>query len=309
MSSAMSADGKQVATGCADGSVRVWDVATAKQIIELRGNVATTKKMAELDWTIAAQTLEQAFQKSEIARIEAQNKALDELLEQGERRHRRDEEGAAGKAEGREARAPTRRPPRRRRWMKSRRRSPKPPTASRMPLSRRSSRTRRTSSSPPTMTETSALAAVSAAESNVKDAEADVKRITDSKAKNAAKPSPPRTRPSTPRRSTQDKATADLAALKQSLTQSDDEADRRVVFRRCAARRAHVRRWHAARLGRRHRHADRRKRRHAAATHDDHCRARWLVHRDESRHADRRQRAALGAGAQARRRRASSPTA
>jgi hypothetical protein len=80
LSSAMSADGKQVVTGCADGSVRVWDAATAKQIIELRGSVAATKKTAELDWTIAAQTLETAFQKSEIARIEAQDKALDVLL-------------------------------------------------------------------------------------------------------------------------------------------------------------------------------------------------------------------------------------
>ena len=34
------------------------------------GMVASLLKMADLDWTIAAQTLEQAFQKSEIARIE-----------------------------------------------------------------------------------------------------------------------------------------------------------------------------------------------------------------------------------------------
>ena len=80
VSSAMSADGKQVVTGCADGSVRVWNAATAKPIIELRGSAAATKKMAELDWSIASQTLEQAFQKSEIARIEAQDKALDVLL-------------------------------------------------------------------------------------------------------------------------------------------------------------------------------------------------------------------------------------
>jgi hypothetical protein len=80
LSSAVSADGKQVVTGCADGSVRVWDTTTAKQVIELRGSVAATKKTTELDWIIAAQTLETAFQKSEIARIDAQDKALDVLL-------------------------------------------------------------------------------------------------------------------------------------------------------------------------------------------------------------------------------------
>ena len=77
---ALSADGKQIALGCADGSVRVWDLAVNKPVIELWGNVATTKQMAALDWTIAAQGLEQAFQKTEVTRIEAQNKAVEELL-------------------------------------------------------------------------------------------------------------------------------------------------------------------------------------------------------------------------------------
>jgi hypothetical protein len=80
LSSSMSADGKQVVTGCADGSVRVWDAAAVKQIVELRGSVAANQKIATLDFTIAAQNLEQSFQKSEITRIEAQEKALDELL-------------------------------------------------------------------------------------------------------------------------------------------------------------------------------------------------------------------------------------
>ena len=75
------ADGKHLVTGCDDGSVRVWDVATAKPIIELRGSVAASQQMAALEWTIAAQGLEQSFQKAEATRIEAQNKALDVLLE------------------------------------------------------------------------------------------------------------------------------------------------------------------------------------------------------------------------------------
>jgi len=42
--------------------------------------VTTSQQMAGMDLTIAAQTLEQAFQKTEVTRIEAQNKALEELL-------------------------------------------------------------------------------------------------------------------------------------------------------------------------------------------------------------------------------------
>ncbi len=80
LSHVLSADGKQLAAGCADGSVRVWDAASVKPIIELRGSVAASRQMAALEWTIAAQGLEQSFQKSEAARIEAQNKALDDLL-------------------------------------------------------------------------------------------------------------------------------------------------------------------------------------------------------------------------------------
>ncbi|HAL71358.1 MAG TPA: hypothetical protein DCP71_06245, partial [Verrucomicrobiales bacterium] len=73
-------DGKQIATGCADGSVRIWDTATAKPVVELRSTVAIAKKTAELNWAIASQGLEQAFHKAENTKIEAQNKALDELL-------------------------------------------------------------------------------------------------------------------------------------------------------------------------------------------------------------------------------------
>ncbi len=40
--------------------------------------------MAAHEWTVARETLEQAFQKAEIARIEAQNKALDELLKKAQ---------------------------------------------------------------------------------------------------------------------------------------------------------------------------------------------------------------------------------
>ncbi|HRH98027.1 MAG TPA: hypothetical protein PLB55_18945 [Prosthecobacter sp.] len=214
LSSAMSADGKQVVTGCEDGSVRVWDAATAKPVIELRGSVAATKKTAELDWTIAAQTLETAFQKSEIARIEAQDKALDVLL------------GKAKEAivtmskvlpEKQKAVPPTTE-------AKTTAQKAVDELAAKLAAAKDAAiekelKTAQDKLITAKMTEVSALAAVSAAESNVKDAEDDVKRITDSKAANAKAVAAANAAIATAK-TTQDKATAELAALKQSLTKT-----------------------------------------------------------------------------------------
>jgi WD40 repeat protein len=214
LSSAMSADGKQVVIGCDDGSVRVWDAATLKPIIELRGSVATTKKMAELDWTIAAKMLEQAFQKSEIARIEAQDKALDVLL------------GKAKEAivtmskvlpEKQKAVPPTTE-------AKTAAQKAVDELAAKLAAAKdaaveRDLKTAQDKLITAKMTEVSALAAVSAAESNVKDAEDDVKRITASKAANA-KAVAAANAAITGAKTVQDKAAADLAALKLSLTKA-----------------------------------------------------------------------------------------
>ncbi len=218
LSSAMSADGKQVVTGCADGSVRVWDASTAKQIIALTGSVAATKKMAELDWTIAAQTLETAFQKGEITRIDTQDKALDVLL---------------GKAK--EAIETMKK-------VLPEKQKAVPPTTEAKTIAQkavdevaakikaipggkpdaaldRDLKTAQDKLITAQMTEVSALAAVSAAESNVKDAEDDLKRISDSKAKNA-KAVTDANAAIAKAKAVQDKATADLAALKLSLTKT-----------------------------------------------------------------------------------------
>lgn len=218
LSSAMSADGKQVVTGVEDGSVRVWDAATAKPVIELRGSVAATKKMAELDWTIAAQTLEQAFQKSEITRIEAQDKALDILL---------------GKA--REAIVTMNK-------VLPEKQKAVPPTTEAKATAQKAVdevavKIKAVPGGKPDaaldkqlkdaqdklitakMTEVSALAAVSAAQSNVKDAEDDVKRITDSKAVNA-KALTAANAAIAAAKAVQDKATADLTAAKLALTRT-----------------------------------------------------------------------------------------
>ncbi|WP_397383412.1 c-type cytochrome domain-containing protein [Prosthecobacter sp.] len=218
LSSAMSADGKQVVTGCGDGSVRVWDVATAKPVIELRGSVAEAKKMAELDWVIAAQTLEQAFQKNEIARIEAQDKALDILLGKA-----KEAIVAMNKVlpEKQKAVSPT----------------TEAKTTAKKAVDDVTAKIKAASGGKPdaaldrelkaaqekfitaNMTEVSALAAVSAAQSNVKDAEDDVKRITDSKAANA-KAVATANAAIAAAKTVQDKATADLAAAKLALTKT-----------------------------------------------------------------------------------------
>lgn len=214
LSSAMSADGKQVAVGCDDGSVRIWDVATVKPVIELRGSLAAAKKMAEFDWTIAAQTLEQSFQKSEIARIESQDKALDILL------------GKAKEAittmskvlpEKQKAVPPT---------TEAKNTAQKAVDDLTAKLAGKKDvavekelKTAQDKLITAKMTEVSALAAVSAAESNVKDAEDDVKRITASKAANA-KAVAAANAAIAAAKAAQDKAAAELAALKQSLTKS-----------------------------------------------------------------------------------------
>lgn len=218
VSSAMSADAKQVVTGCADGSVRVWDATTAKSVIELRGSLAATKKAAELDWAIAAQTLEQAFQKSEVARIEAQDKALDILL---------------GKAK--EAIVAMKK------VLPEKQKAVKPATdaqiAAEKVVSDTIAKIKALPGGKPDVTlekelktaqdklitakiaERSAQAAVSAAESNVKDADDEIKRITDSKAANA-KAVAAANAASTAAKTVQDKAAADLAALKLAPTKT-----------------------------------------------------------------------------------------
>ena len=80
VSLALSTDGKQLAAGCADGAVRIWDALAPKQLAELRGDADSAKRLAALDWEIAARTMDTTFQTAEIARIDADTKALDDRL-------------------------------------------------------------------------------------------------------------------------------------------------------------------------------------------------------------------------------------
>ncbi|HEY1051063.1 MAG TPA: c-type cytochrome domain-containing protein [Prosthecobacter sp.] len=210
-SSAASADGKQIATGCADGSVRVWDAASAKQVIELRGSVATQQKVAALDWTIAAQTLEQSFQKAEIARMETQNKALDVLLGKANdaivamKKVLPEKQKAAQPAADATAAA----------QMAVDEAISKLPAGKTDAALEKELKSAQDKLITAKMAEVSAQAAVSAAESNVKDAEDDVKRITESKAKNATAITAANATAATAK-AAQDKAGAELAALKQA---------------------------------------------------------------------------------------------
>ena len=211
----LSSDGKQVVTGCADGSVRVWETASGKALAELRGGAATSRKMAELEWVVARQTLEQAFQKTEVTRIEAQNKALDELLKkandaivamnkvlpekQKEVKPAQEATAVAQKVVNDIAAQIA-----------------KLPGGTPDPALEKQLKDAQEKLAPVAMKETSALAAVSATENNIKDAGVEVKRITDSKAKNAGALAAANATMEAAKK-TQEKAAADLAAVKQSV--------------------------------------------------------------------------------------------
>ncbi|MCB1204191.1 MAG: hypothetical protein KDN18_08015 [Verrucomicrobiae bacterium] len=212
----LSADGKVLVTGCADGSVRVWDTASAKSLAELRGSAAVVKDIAAHEWTVARETLEQAFQKAEVTRIEAQNKALDELLKKAQDaivamkkvlpekqkavKPAQDERANAQKAVD-EVLAKIKAAP-----------GGKADEGLEKELKNAQEKL-----APFAMKETSALAAVSATENNIKDSEVEVKRINESKAKNAAAITAANAAIEAAKKS-QEKAVADLAAAKAALT-------------------------------------------------------------------------------------------
>lgn len=212
-SMALSADGAKWILGGTDGVVRVWDVATSKVQTELRGSLDAIRKAAAQEWTVAAQGLEQAFQKAEIARIETQNKALDELLKKSNEaivsmvKALPEKQKAVGPAQ--EAK-----------------------TAAQQAVDEIVAAIAKAGETPDdallkkrkdaeeklqgaTTKEESALAAVAATESNIKDAETEVQRITEAKAKNAEGLTAANAAIQTAK-SLQDKASADLVAVRQA---------------------------------------------------------------------------------------------
>ena len=69
-----------VCAGGTDGKVKVWDAASGKVLNTLSRRASVERVISDLEWRIARETLEQSFQRAEIARIDKQNKALDVLL-------------------------------------------------------------------------------------------------------------------------------------------------------------------------------------------------------------------------------------
>jgi WD40 repeat protein len=74
---APSADAKRIAVGSGDGTVRVFDVESAKQLHEFRGTADTAAKLAALDWESNRAALDIAFHKGVLARLETEVKDLE----------------------------------------------------------------------------------------------------------------------------------------------------------------------------------------------------------------------------------------
>lgn len=216
VSLALSADGKQLAAGCADGAVRIWDAQTPKQLAELRGDVDSTKRMAALDWEIAAKAMDTTFQTAEVARIDADTKALDERLKKsndaiaaGKKalpdkqkavKPAQDAKAAAQKVADEVAAEVAKAP------------GGKPDAA----LEKKNKEAQDKLMAAVKAEET-AVAAVTTAEDQIKDAEAEVKIINDAKAKNVKLVADAKAALEAAKQ-TQAKATADVAALKAAVT-------------------------------------------------------------------------------------------
>lgn len=212
---ALSIDGRTLAAGCADGAVRLWDTDTGKQLLELRGDAEAAAKIAALEFKIAAETLETNFQNSEIARLEADTKALDERIKKAN-----DTIAAAKKAlpdkqkavkPAQDAKAVAQKAAEEAAALLARAPGGKPDAT--LEKKNKEAQDKLTAAS---RTEVEALAAVKASEDQIRDAEAEIKIIDDAKAKNATAVAAARTALETSRQF-HARATADLAAAKQAL--------------------------------------------------------------------------------------------
>lgn len=80
LSHSISSDGKLAVIATDNGQVRIWDVATAKFTQDLKYNFESLQKQIAKESEIAKFTLDIAFYKESVTKIETQNKALEELL-------------------------------------------------------------------------------------------------------------------------------------------------------------------------------------------------------------------------------------
>lgn len=215
---ASSIDGREFAAGGGDGAVRIWDIETGKQSAELRGDMESSKHIATLDWDAAAQALEIDFQTKEVTRMQAENKALDELLK---------------KANDTMASV--------RKILPEKQKAVPPATEAKLAAQKAADTVAASTVSAPdgkpdatlekqnkeaqdklmaaTTAETAAIAAVTAAENHIKDAEAEVTRSTAAKDRNNNEITAANAAIATAKQN-QTKAAADLADAKQALTKA-----------------------------------------------------------------------------------------
>lgn len=212
----LSPDGKVLVTGGTDSAIRTWDVATGKPISDLRGSVITSRKAADLEWIIGAEKLEQDFQKTVVTKIVAQDKALDILLKKAEdaivamtkalpvkeKEIKPKQDAAAGEQKKvADAEAVI---------AKAGEGKADPAMEKALKAAQDKLITAQTA-------EGSARAAFKAVQSNITDAQAQVKNITASKAKNAKATAAANTA-SEAAKAVHTKATTDLAALKKAIS-------------------------------------------------------------------------------------------
>ncbi len=216
--SSLSADGSRVATGCSDGSVRIWDAASARQLNELRGSKAAFLQTAELQRRIDYQGLEQAFQKAQIDRITAENKALEELLKKANdtmatmkkllpEKQKAITTAVAATAAASKAVA----------VLKA---QTQQLTAGKVDAALDAKLKKAEDALITAQTaETSAVAASAATESNLKDAEDEATRIAESKSRNSGLMASA-TQANAAARTTQDKASTELQTLRQTMAKN-----------------------------------------------------------------------------------------
>lgn len=210
-------DGKLLACGGSDGAVRLWDLAANKQTAELRGSLAASRRIAELDLTIARQTLEQEYQRAEVTRLEAQNKALDELLKKANetidsvKKSLPEKQKALQPAQEAAAAA-------RKALDEAAARVAASTTGGKAdPVLDKDRIAAQENYDTAEKAENSAQAAFAAAEQNIKDAQAEEKRISETKARNTQELTTTNSAIDAAKK-LQDQATADLTAAKASIT-------------------------------------------------------------------------------------------
>lgn len=212
LNQALSADGTRLVTGCADGTVRVWDTKSAASVVVGRDRLADVKQQAELGAVSARQTLEQAHHQADITRIEAQNKALDELLKKAKdamvamEKTLPEKEKAVKPAEEAKATAQAN-------VEAAQAKIAATPDGAADAALKKQLTDAQDKLVTATTALTSALAGVTSTRSNIEDAKTDVERITATHADNA-KLLATATAAVAKAKETQGKATADLAALK-----------------------------------------------------------------------------------------------